>query len=173
MNSEISRTLVELALHHLVPLLVDQARIRMARRAARKAAARNGRTVAAPLPLTARELCLIAPAAGTGVTVESAIPGRVRLTLRELRGAPGLASAAEDALRELPGVRRVSANTTTGRILVEYDPARLTLGQVRSALEAGLLYAAPGSCSQAGRPTNRQRANRAAGKARYLSLVAT
>lgn len=68
----------------------------------------------------------------------------------ELKERPVIASAAgccavmaDDAIRDellsLPGVSRVEVDITTGRILVEFDPARVTEAEIAAAL-AGLGY---------------------------------
>jgi copper chaperone CopZ len=68
-------------------------------------------------------------------SVRSHVPGRVRLSVPAVRGEPRAADAVEARLGRLAGVRRVSATPMTGSILVEYDPARVTLGGIRAALE--------------------------------------
>jgi hypothetical protein len=59
------------------------------------------------------------------VTVESvrvihAIPGRVRLRVRELKDNPALAEALEARLAEVPAIRSVEANPVTASVLVLY-----------------------------------------------------
>jgi cation-transporting P-type ATPase C len=52
----------------------------------------------------------------------SELPGRIRWQVDGLRGAPRRAAAAlAGALHECTGVRRAVANSTTGRLLVEFD----------------------------------------------------
>lgn len=57
------------------------------------------------------------------VEVASYIPGRARLYARPLVGSPALAAEVERRLSEAAGMKSVRTNTTTGSILLEYDPA--------------------------------------------------
>ena len=50
-------------------------------------------------------------------------PGRLRLRLGALRRKPALAQRVERLLETVPGVRRASAGSWLGRLLVRYDPA--------------------------------------------------
>ncbi len=49
-------------------------------------------------------------------------PGRLRLRVGALRLEPALAQRVERLLETVPGVRRASAGSWTGRLLVQYDP---------------------------------------------------
>jgi manganese/zinc-transporting P-type ATPase C len=51
----------------------------------------------------------------------SELPGRIRWDVVGLRRGPRRAAAVAKALAECAGVRRVVANSTTGRLLVEFD----------------------------------------------------
>ncbi|MDQ1356085.1 MAG: ATP-binding cassette, subfamily bacterial [Acidimicrobiaceae bacterium] len=57
------------------------------------------------------------------LVIRSQIPGRIRLDAPGLRSNPALASAIEQALTSMAGVRTVTANPTSGTILVHFDPA--------------------------------------------------
>ena len=55
--------------------------------------------------------------------VHDAVPGRVRLRIGGLRGAPEIRALVEQGLAAHPAVRQVSASTITGNALVLFDPA--------------------------------------------------
>ena len=59
------------------------------------------------------------------VEVASYIPGRARLYARPLVGNAALAKQVEKELSGAAGMKSVRTNTTTGSILIEYDPAAL------------------------------------------------
>ena len=59
------------------------------------------------------------------VEVASYIPGRARLYARQLVGNAALAAQVERELSGAAGMKSVRTNTTTGSILIEYDPATL------------------------------------------------
>ncbi len=59
------------------------------------------------------------------VDVASYIPGRARLYARPLVGNAALAAQVERELSSAAGMKSVRTNTTTGSILLEYDPAAL------------------------------------------------
>ncbi|MBE6097409.1 MAG: hypothetical protein E7198_06360 [Schwartzia succinivorans] len=56
------------------------------------------------------------------VDVASYIPGRTRLYTRALVGNEALAKQVKDELSGAAGMKSVLVNTTTGSILLEYDP---------------------------------------------------
>ena len=56
--------------------------------------------------------------------VHGAVRGRVRFEVAGLYRAPATARALERELEGVTGVRRVSANVLTGRLLVIYLPSR-------------------------------------------------
>ena len=57
--------------------------------------------------------------------VAAYIPGRARLYARALVGNEALARGVEAELAAASGITGVRANTTTGSVLIEYDPATL------------------------------------------------
>ena len=57
----------------------------------------------------------------TGVTVVHAIPGRIRLKIKQIRNNHELADEVEDRLSRVAGVRWVEANPVTGSVLVLFD----------------------------------------------------
>lgn len=59
------------------------------------------------------------------VDVASYIPGRARLYARPLVGNAAMAKQVERELSSAEGMKSVRTNTTTGSILIEYDPAIL------------------------------------------------
>ena len=65
--------------------------------------------------------------------VHDAVPGRARLHLNGLYGAPPLAAAVERDMAGMVGVSAVAASPRTGNVLVLFDPA-LPLAQVVARL---------------------------------------
>lgn len=59
------------------------------------------------------------------VEIASYIPGRARLYARPLVGNEALAAQVKKELSRAAGMKNVRTNTTTGSILIEYDPATL------------------------------------------------
>jgi hypothetical protein len=55
----------------------------------------------------------------------SRVPGRERWEIPSVRGHRGWADTIETILDSEDGVRLVMANPSTGRVLVEFDPARI------------------------------------------------
>ncbi len=68
------------------------------------------------------------------VMVLSDLPGRVRLRVASMRDDPTQAGPVLNALNALPGVRTADVNPLTGSALLQYDPARLTLPEIKAAL---------------------------------------
>lgn len=68
-------------------------------------------------------------------SVRSHVPGRVRLHVPAIRGDRRAATSVEARLVRTTGVRRAVATIESGNVLVEYDPARITLGRIRAAIE--------------------------------------
>src|SRR5262245_45591494 len=54
------------------------------------------------------------------------LPGRVRVKLPRLKGNTCLAGEVERTLTALQGIRHVETSTTTGSVLVLYEPRLLT-----------------------------------------------
>ena len=71
----------------------------------------------------------------TASAVLSQMPGRARLKVLGLQGNYPRARLLARRLEQLPGVRAVSVSALTGNALVEYDPARIHLAQIRTVLE--------------------------------------
>jgi copper chaperone CopZ len=69
-------------------------------------------------------------------TCVHALPGRLRLRIRDLKRSPDLARSIEQRLGRMAGVRRVEANPVTGSILVVYDENLLDRRDVFGALLA-------------------------------------
>ena len=59
------------------------------------------------------------------VEIASYIPGRARLYARPLVGNEALAAQVKKELSRAAGMKSVLTNTTTGSILIEYDPVTL------------------------------------------------
>jgi hypothetical protein len=60
------------------------------------------------------------------ISVCSAIPGRIRLRIKDVKGNPTLATELQDRLRTLDGVQRAEANLRAGSITINYDRDRLS-----------------------------------------------
>jgi len=78
------------------------------------------------------------------IAVSLTVPGRVRVRLPVLRGAPALAHAVESRLAGHAAVHSVTTNALTGSVLVRFDPRRLdmrqllaTVGRETAAARAG------------------------------------
>ena len=66
--------------------------------------------------------------------------GRLRVKIPETKRSVSKALSVEQAIRSLPGVTRVTANPTTGNVLVLCDSDQLTHDGILSALkDAGYL----------------------------------
>lgn len=83
-----------------------------------------------------------------GVYVHN-LPGRLRVKSSLIKGNLYKAKELEDILIGIPGVSSASANTTTGSILVHYNPAML---QSQSLLDAFARHGGIGSVGQAPHP---------------------
>jgi len=59
------------------------------------------------------------------IQIIHALPGRVRVRLPRLKGNASLAGEVERVLTALAGIRHVEASTTTGSMLVLYEPRLL------------------------------------------------
>jgi hypothetical protein len=62
----------------------------------------------------------------SGIQIVHHLPGRVRVKLPRLKGNTSLAGEVERALAALQGVCHVETSTTTGSVLVLYEPRLLT-----------------------------------------------
>ena len=69
------------------------------------------------------------------VEIVSATPGRTRLRVQGLRGDQARADELSARLRALDGVTAVEAKALTGTLLVRFDARRVTLQEIRAALE--------------------------------------
>ncbi|MBB6145121.1 ATP-binding cassette subfamily B protein [Silvibacterium bohemicum] len=71
------------------------------------------------------------------IHLRSAIPGRERWEVEEIRHKPRIAAVVQSALQEKQGILTVVANPMTGRILVTYEPDS-PQGQIEALLRAAL-----------------------------------
>ena len=69
------------------------------------------------------------------VPVHTAVPGRARLRVAGLRGAPFLGKFLEGGLGALEGICSVSASPLTGNVLVQYDSGA-SLDQIIGRIDA-------------------------------------
>ena len=68
--------------------------------------------------------------------IASYMPGRVRLYSKQLVGNAALERQVKEQLGALDGIEQVDTNTTTGSILIIYEPERLrTHAELRRAEE--------------------------------------
>jgi Heavy metal associated domain 2 len=74
----------------------------------------------------------------SGIQIVHYLPGRVRVKLPRLKGNASLAGEVERTLAALQGIHHVETSTTTGSVLVLYEPhllASLDLEAVGSLME--------------------------------------
>lgn len=64
------------------------------------------------------------------------VPGRMRVKLPDIRRRPSLENDIRHALITLYGVDRISINTITGSIIVNYDPDIVDTEQVLNVLKS-------------------------------------
>ena len=62
------------------------------------------------------------------------LDGRLRVKIAEAKGSPAVAREIEEHLRITVGVDHVSANPTTGNVLVLFDPGRTDQSAVLRAI---------------------------------------
>ena len=63
-----------------------------------------------------------------------AIDGRIRIHIAEVKGDGVKARDTVARLTALEGIMNVSANPTTGNVLINYDPGRISQGDVFQTL---------------------------------------
>lgn len=61
--------------------------------------------------------------------------GRLRVKIPETKRSVSKALHVEQVIRALPGITRVTANPTTGNVLVLFDSAQLTHDEILSVLK--------------------------------------
>ncbi len=83
-----------------------------------------------------------------------AIDGRIRIHIEEMKGSWEKARETAAKLTELEGILNVSANPTTGNVLINYDPRRMSQGDVLQALW-GLGYLRKGKLTVLNEQTRR------------------
>jgi len=90
-----------------------------------------------------------APIAGPILIRHAAVPGRLRLQLPALRGAPAAAAALEHALQTAPGILAAQVSAITGSVLLHHLP-----GLAREAVLrlVAALHGAPGPAATHGAP---------------------
>ena len=64
-----------------------------------------------------------------------ALEGRVRIKIPQVKGAERQAQEVERLLRQTVGVEYVSANPTTGNVLILYNPRLMDQGDIISSLK--------------------------------------
>ena len=64
------------------------------------------------------------------------LPGRLRIRAVWLKGNPGACEEAKCRLAEITGVKAVTANASTGSLLMEHDAATVSPGKIFDALSA-------------------------------------
>jgi hypothetical protein len=68
------------------------------------------------------------------ISVCSAVPGRIRLRIKDVKGNPKLATELQDRLRSLEGVQRAEANLRAGSITINYDHQRVSADALTGVL---------------------------------------
>lgn len=76
--------------------------------------------------------CVSAPE----IEVVHQLPGRLRIRAAWLKGDAGAGQDAKRRLAEITGVKAVTANASTGSLLVEYDAATISPSKIIDALGA-------------------------------------
>jgi copper chaperone CopZ len=61
--------------------------------------------------------------------------GRLRVKIQEVKRSVPRARHVEEVIQSLPGVTRVTANPTTGNVLVFFDSERLTHDEILSVIK--------------------------------------
>ena len=85
------------------------------------------------------------PTGGAAIRiVHHAVPGRIRLAVVGLKGAPERAQRLQSLAATWPGVRRASASPATGNLLLEFDPRHWTAEQIAARVQAAVHPAAGG-----------------------------
>ena len=64
------------------------------------------------------------------------LDGRLRIKVAEVKGSPRMARAVEEQLRSHAGVTEVTANPTTGNVLVLYESGLVTPVDITRTLDA-------------------------------------
>lgn len=64
------------------------------------------------------------------------LDGRLRIKVTEVKGSPARALGIESQLQRIDGIDRVSANPTTGNVLVLYNSCQITQNEVIDAMRA-------------------------------------
>ena len=79
----------------------------------------------------------------------TALPGRLRVKLADIKRAPAVARKLEERLQREPGVAEAVANPVTGSVLVHYDPRRTSSQTILARLAPyGLSTPAPSAPSR-------------------------
>ena len=129
MSSILEEVLVDVAIRHVLPMLVERAASGAAQRAIRQelssmstgTSSRGGETALRALPSVEK------------VTVASSTPGRIRLHVAGLQGNRTREATVTAALRRLPGIQTVRANLVTGNVLVHYDTEQVGAADIVAA----------------------------------------
>jgi copper chaperone CopZ len=64
-----------------------------------------------------------------------ALDGRLRVKVAAVKGSPQKAQEIECQLQQFDGLKQVTANPTTGSVLILYDPRRITQEKVLETLK--------------------------------------
>lgn len=135
MSAGIGPVLLELAITHLLPILVKEASNHLlkpntvgARRFAANHLAHATPSRQLPLPKN------------SPVAVQSHLPGRVRLRIANLRDDAALGDAFAKELRAIPGMHQVSVSTLTGSVLLRYDPHAASIGEIAAVLDSTMRH---------------------------------
>jgi hypothetical protein len=72
--------------------------------------------------------------AGVMHTYYHSVPGRMRIRIQQLKAAPEMARRLESQLGAHAGISEVTANPTTGSVLIKYEPGQIEGHEILSAL---------------------------------------
>lgn len=67
-------------------------------------------------------------------TYYHSVPGRMRIRILEVKAAPEMARRLESQLGTHAGISEVTANPTTGSVLIKYEPGQIEGHEILGAL---------------------------------------
>jgi hypothetical protein len=142
--------LIETLVQLVGPMVLELAFREVAVPAAKKVARRGATQAAGNLVHGGDEPVASQPLLRTirAVQVVSAIPGRLRVDVAGLAGQNDLARELSGEIEALAGVREVTANVRTGRMLVTFEPALQSVNALVAAIDRARATNLPPAASQ-------------------------
>lgn len=123
------QTLAPMVLEYVIRDVAAPAAKRMVRGTPTDTSGQAGTATLAFQPTAARFSAVRA------VHVVSETPGRLRVEVSGLKGRADLAGKLADDMTAIRGVARVEASMQTGRVLVHFDPAMLTVAALVTTID--------------------------------------